>query len=246
MRHLRKVSFFILYFSFFIFVFGFFIEKNKNLQHQYESSSDELIYTDQSDDCDMIFSESPYKDIKKVALTFDDGPNVSTTPRLLDGLRERGIKATFFVVGENADNNKEIIKTMYEDGHLIGNHTNTHCNLAGLSCTEAKNEINLANNVIKEITGSNADYIRPPFGECGKQLDSELNMFKVLWDIDPRDWSVLNTRSVVNYVTAHTEDGDIILLHDIFDTSVDAALEITDILTERGFEFVTVEEIFFP
>lgn len=203
-------------------------------------------YGDRAGESDRVFSDSPYKDVKRVALTFDDGPNASTTPRLLDGLRERGVKATFFVIGKSADNNRDIIKKMYEDGHLIGNHTNTHCNLAVMSCTEAQNEISLANSVIKDITGLDTDYIRPPFGECGKQLDSELNMFKVMWDIDPRDWSVMNTKSVVNYVVNHVDDGDIILLHDIFDTSVDSALEIIDILKAQGYEFVTVDEIFFP
>ena len=203
-------------------------------------------YADRYDDSDNVFSDSPYKDVKRVALTFDDGPNSSTTPRLLEGLRERGVKATFFVIGKSADNNRDIIKTMYEDGHLIGNHTNTHCNLAGMSCEAAQNELMLANSVIKDITGFDTDYVRPPFGECGKQLDSELNMFKVMWDIDPRDWSVQNTKSIVNYVVSHVEDGDIILLHDIFETSVDSALEIVDILQAEGYEFVTVDEIFFP
>lgn len=203
-------------------------------------------YGDKAGDGDRLFSDSPYKDVKRVALTFDDGPNPSTTPRLLDGLRERGVKATFFVIGKSADSNRDIIKTMYEDGHLIGNHTNTHCNLAEMSCVEAQNEINLANSVIRDITGMDADYIRPPFGECGKQLDSELNMFKVMWDVDPRDWSVMNTKSVVNYIVSHVDDGDIILLHDIFDTSVDSALEVVDILKAQGYEFVTVDEIFFP
>lgn len=231
MKHYRGFFKIILYISFLIFVC---------------LPGEIFTYADRFDDSDKVFSDSPYMDVKRVAITFDDGPNISTTTRLLDGLRERGVKATFFVIGKSADNNREIIKTMYEDGHLIGNHTNTHCNLAGMSCTEAENEINLANNVIKDITGSNTDYIRPPFGECGKQLDSELNMFKVMWDIDPRDWSVLNTKSVVNYVVNHVDDGDIILLHDIFDTSVDAALEIIDILKSQGYEFVTVEDIFFP
>lgn len=231
MKNYKIIFKFIIYISLFIFMC---------LLGEY------FTYADQFDDSDKVFSDSPYKDVKRIALTFDDGPHIYTTPRLLDGLRERGIKATFFVIGKSADNNREIIKTMYDDGHLIGNHTNTHCNLAGMSCTEAKNEINLANNVIKDITGSNTDYIRPPFGECGKELDSELNMFKVMWDIDPRDWSVLNTKTVVNYVVSHVDDGDIILLHDIFDTSVDAALEIVDILKAQGYEFVTVDEIFFP
>lgn len=189
---------------------------------------------------------NPYTDIKKIAITFDDGPNVSTTPRLLDGLRERNAKATFFVVGENAKKNKDIIKQMYADGHIIGNHTNTHCNLATLTCSKALNELKQTDNTIFEITGEYPDFLRPPFGECGKVIGESLNMFKVLWDIDPRDWSVQNTDLVVKYVVNNVSDGDIILLHDIFDTSVDAALQIVDILSKQGYEFVTVDEILFP
>lgn len=199
-----------------------------------------------SDASDIQTDFSPYMDIKKIALTFDDGPNSLTTPALLDGLKERNVKATFFIIGKSAAINPEIIKQMHEDGHLIGNHTNTHCELTSMSCEIAMENINLANETVYNITGENMDFIRPPFGECGTKLSNKLNMFQVLWDIDPRDWSIQNTKSVVNYVVNHVKDGDIILLHDIFDTSVDAALQIIDILTEEGYQFVTVEEIMFP
>lgn len=189
---------------------------------------------------------NPYTDAKKVAITFDDGPCSLTTPRLLKGLKERNVKATFFVVGANADKNRDLIKEMYNDGHLIGNHTHTHCNLATLTSGSALTELNEVDNVIYNITGEYPDFLRPPFGECGNAIINSLNMFEVLWDIDPKDWSVQNTELVVLHVINNVSDGDIILLHDIFDTSVDAALQIVDILSERGYEFVTVDEILFP
>lgn len=229
----------LLYISLFIFVYFLF---SPNIHHT-DIPSSSITRDDTSSD----YTPDPaYMDIKKVALTFDDGPDSSTTPALLEGLRERNVRATFFVVGKKADENKDILEQMYKDGHLIGNHTNTHCNLSTMSCDNALEEINLANNAIFQVTGSYTDYLRPPFGECGDILDTSLNMFQVLWDIDPRDWSVQNTKSVVNYVITHADDGDIILLHDIFRPSVEAALEIIDILSERGFEFVTVDQLLFP
>lgn len=231
----------LLYICFFSFVCYL------TLPPQYSDSamqtSSSLISKDTSSDYKQ---PDAYDDIKKVALTFDDGPDSNTTAVLLKGLKERNIRATFFVVGKKAAENKNIIEQMHKDGHLIGNHTNTHCNLLNMSCDNALKEINLANETIYEATGNYPDFIRPPFGEWGDQLSSSLNMFKVLWDIDPRDWSVQNTKSVVNYVVTHVDDGDIILLHDIFDTSVEAALQIVDILSARGYEFVTVDEILFP
>ena len=101
---------------------------------------------------------------KTVAITFDDGPGSKTTPRLLDGLKERGVKATFFVVGENAVNNKDLIMRMYDEGHVIGNHTYTHVELTKLSKSAAINEITKTNELIESITGEPVTFIRPPCG----------------------------------------------------------------------------------
>ncbi len=234
----KQLKYFI-HICFFIFIFSFITPapvKDDTVQASVTLSGDNA----------PVMTISPYSDIKKVALTFDDGPHSATTPALLEGLRKRNVRATFFVVGKKAEENRNIIEQMHKDGHLIGNHTNTHCNLAVMSCNSALSEIDLANSVIFDVTGSYPDYLRPPFGECGDTLDDSLNMFTVMWDIDPRDWSVQNTESVVNYVISNVQDGDIILLHDIFDTSVEAALQIVDILSAQGYEFVTVEEILFP
>ncbi len=179
---------------------------------------------------------------KKVALTFDDGPS-KYTEELLDGLKERGVTATFFVIGENIAGNEKIIKRMYNEGHIIGNHTYSHINLKTISTEAAVIEINETNELIKSIIGEAPTYIRPPFGNWNDKLADKSNMSVVLWDVDPLDWSVLNTQSVVKNVTKYAENGDIILLHDIYETSVEAALQIIDILTKRGYEFVSIEEI---
>lgn len=181
---------------------------------------------------------------KKIALTFDDGPHPKYTLKLLDGLKERNVKVTFFIIGENAKNNPDVIKRIYEDGHTIGNHTFSHVQLTCISEDRAIKEITDTNNLIKELTGTEPKYIRPPYGLYSEALKRETNLTPVLWNVDPRDWSVLNTKSVVNHVVKRAKDGDVILLHDIFDTSVDAALQIIDELKKQGFEFVTVDEFY--
>lgn len=186
-----------------------------------------------------------YNDRKRVALTFDDGPGDSTM-RLLDGLSERNVKATFFVVGEKVLQYPDTILRMKEEGHLIGNHTYSHVQLNTLSCDAAIQEVKKTGDTIEDITGEKTEYLRPPYGECAKRMRQELNMFVVLWDVDPLDWSVQNADAVVNSVLSDVEDGDIILLHDIFDTSVDAALRIADALQKENYELVTVEELMFP
>ena len=121
---------------------------------------------------------------KRVALTFDDGPYPNLTRQLLDGLRERGVKASFFVVGENAKAYPDVIEMMYEDGHLIGNHTYNHVQLDKISKEAAKEEIEATNQKIFEITGVYPAWLRPPYGEWRKNLDFYVEMFPVLWDVD--------------------------------------------------------------
>lgn len=194
-----------------------------------------------SDSTDSTSSDTT----KKIALTFDDGPHPEYTIKLLDGLKERNVKVTFFIIGENAKNNPDVVKRIYEDGHTIGNHTFSHVQLTCISEDKAITEIKNTNNLIKEITGYEPKYIRPPYGLYSDALKRETNLTPVLWNVDPRDWSVLNTQSIVNHVIKRAKDGSVILLHDIFDTSVDAALLIIDELQKQGFEFVTVDEFEF-
>ena len=179
----------------------------------------------------------------KVALTFDDGPHPVYTPELLDGLKERGVCATFFVVGENIPGNEEILKRMDAEGHLIGNHTYSHVKLSELDTARACAEVEKTNALICEVTGKEPEFIRPPFGEWKKAMECSFEMIPVLWDVDPLDWTTKNMALVVERVLKDTKPGNIILLHDYYQSSVDAALEIVDTLTQRGYEFVTVDEL---
>lgn len=180
---------------------------------------------------------------KKIALTFDDGPNYTTTTKLLDGLRERGIKATFFLVGERVEYSEEVVLQMSRDGHLIGNHTYTHALLTELSMVNAQAEISRTNAVIEKITGTEVVFIRPPCGCWNEELFKEVDMIPVFWDVDPKDWCNMDVGAVVENVINSVDDGDIILFHDIYDSSVVAALEVADRLMDMGYEFVTVDRI---
>lgn len=180
---------------------------------------------------------------KVAALTFDDGPHPVYTRELLDGLKEREARATFFVVGSNIPGNEELIRRMAQEGHLIGNHTYDHVKISDLDAEEACLQIEKTSALIREITGKDTEFVRPPFGEWNRDMESPLVMIPVLWDVDPRDWSTKNVSDIVRRVLEDTEDGDIILLHDYYESSVQAALEIVDRLQAQGYRFVTVDEL---
>lgn len=181
--------------------------------------------------------------VKDIALTFDDGPHPVCTPRLLDGLRERGVKATFFLIGQSIDGNEDIVRQMHEDGHVIGNHSQNHMQLTLESAGAACGQIDSTNQKIYDITGVMPFYIRPPYGSWSEELECMVPMTVVLWNLDPLDWKSQNKDQVVRYVKKHVEDGSVILLHDVYESSVDAALEIIDTLTEEGYNFVTIDEL---
>lgn len=182
---------------------------------------------------------------KKIALTFDDGPHPRYTEQLLDGLKERNVVATFFVTGENAQNYPNIIRREQEEGHLIGNHTYSHIQFTSGNRETFREELVKTNEILKNITGETVSFVRPPYGSWDKSFEKELNMFPVLWNIDPLDWCSHNAECIAAKVVEKAGDGDIILMHDYYDTSVTAALEVVDVLQKRGFQFVTVEEILF-
>lgn len=179
----------------------------------------------------------------KIALTFDDGPHPTYTPMLLEGLRERRVKATFFLIGKNIEGNEEIVKQMAEQGHLIGNHTYNHVKVDELPAQEACDEMIMTSDLVEAITGETTCYIRPPFGLWDESLDCGIDMISVMWTIDPLDWTTKNVSQVVNQVVTEAEENDIILLHDCYESSVEAALQIVDQLQAEGFEFVTVDEL---
>lgn len=189
------------------------------------------------------WSEPPA--IRHVAITFDDGPHPVYTERLLDGLKERGVHATFFVTGQNAELHPDIIKRMSEEGHLIGNHTYSHIQLTSNNRETFRQELIDTNRVISKITGKEVLYVRPPYGTWDKKFETELNMFPVLWTVDPLDWCSSDADCIVRKVVKNTMENDIILMHDYYESSVAAALAAIDQLQAQGFTFVTVDEILF-
>ncbi len=191
-------------------------------------------------------AEAPDPVKKTAALTFDDGPHPVYTKKLLDGLLERNVKATFFVIGENIPGNEDLIRRMEDEGHLIGNHTYNHVKICDMAKEDACYQVEQTSALVREITGHDTEFVRPPFGAWNPELECSFVMLPVLWDVDPLDWTTSNTPLVVQRIEENTKDQDIILLHDVYESSVDAALQIVDILKKEGFEFVTVDKLILP
>ena len=179
----------------------------------------------------------------RIALTFDDGPHPVYTKMLLDGLADRDVKVSFFVVGKNIPGNEDLIARMEEEGHLIGNHTYDHVKICSMSGEDACRQVEKTSALVKEITGHDTEFIRPPFGAWNKEMECSFTMIPVLWDVDPLDWTTKNTALVEERILKNVQGGDIILLHDLYQSSVEAALGIIDRLKAQGYEFVTVDQL---
>ena len=178
----------------------------------------------------------------RLALTFDDGPSEYTIT-LSGGLKERGVQATFFLLGENMEGNEEAVKQLAQDNHLLGNHSYHHVQLNKLSQSKACQEIVKTNNLIYEYTGIYPMYVRPHYGEWDKGLDCGVDMIPVFWSVDSLDWKLKNTEQIVKKVLTQVEDGDIILMHDGYATSVEAAFQIVEHLKKEGYQFVTADKM---
>ena len=183
---------------------------------------------------------------KKIYLTFDCGYENGNSSAILDALKKHNAPATFFVVGHFLETAPEMVKRMVEDGHTVGNHTYHHVQLNKLNETKAREEILKTNNLIYETTGVYPLYLRPPFGAWKKNLELCVEMLPVFWTIDTLDWKVQNTEKIVRTVQEQIEDGAIILMHDEYDTSVEAALQVVDELKNQGYELVTVDQLILP
>ena len=180
---------------------------------------------------------------KQIAITFDDGPNPEYTMKLLEGLKKRGVKATFFVLGAEVEKYPDIVKKIDDGGHLIGVHSYEHVNFGQIGDEAAIEQIEKTQEAIHNVTGKYAGYIRPPYGCWKKSLDVEVPLIEVLWDIDPLDWATKDADTVVQRILKGVTEGSIILLHDASQSSVQAAFSVIDILQQENYEFVTVEDL---
>lgn len=181
---------------------------------------------------------------KLLALTFDDGPRRSTTSALLDGLARRGVHATFFLVGSNLDGNEELILRMEAEGHQVGIHSYNHKMLTGLNAADLYAEVGALHDRLTDLLGHDGFLLRPPYGKTDDALRRRAGAPIILWSIDPEDWSDDDSDRQTALILSQARDGDIILLHDIYPSSVDTALRVVDALLDEGYYFVTVDELF--
>lgn len=178
-----------------------------------------------------------------IALTFDDGPT-KYTPALLAGLEEADVKATFFLSGYRIDQFPELAAKIWEDGHEIGIHGQNHKRLDNLSRREIAAEI--VENRDRLPAGCKARWLRPPEGSCPPavcQVAKAKNLGVMIWSVDPRDWECDDAGCIAGQVVEKIQDGDVVLLHDTSESSVQAALNIVQTLSDRGYRFVTVSEL---
>jgi peptidoglycan-N-acetylglucosamine deacetylase len=191
-----------------------------------------------------VHVDGPY-----IAMTFDDGPSAETTPRLLDILKQRNIKVTFFEIGQNAERNPAIVKRILAEGHEIGNHSWTHPQLSKLSDERVTEEITKTQDAIKNASGSGytPTLLRPPYGAITARqkdwIEKQFGLSIIMWSVDPFDWKRPGASVIEQRILAGARPGAIILSHDIHKQTVDAMPATLDALLAKGFKFVTVSQL---
>jgi peptidoglycan/xylan/chitin deacetylase (PgdA/CDA1 family) len=182
-----------------------------------------------------------------IAMTFDDGPSSANTPRLLEILKQRNIKATFFLIGQNVASNPDIVRRILADGHEIGNHSWTHPQLSKLSDDRVTAEINKTQDAIKEASGFTPTLLRPPYGAITARqrewIESQFGLSIILWSVDPFDWKRPGASVITQRILSQVRPGAIILSHDIHKQTVDAMPTTLDSLIAKGYKFVTVTQL---
>lgn len=177
-----------------------------------------------------------------IAITLDDGPG-KYTEALLQKLEEYHARATFFMLGHNAERYPEAIKKMEEMGCDLGNHSWSHTSLLTLDDAGVKSEIDMTNAAISAAAGHGASLVRPPYGKYDDRVKSLIGLPLVMWSVDTLDWKRKDAAQITEYVLNTVSDGDIVLMHDIHDFSVEALMNLIPELTNRGFQLVTVSEM---
>ncbi len=177
---------------------------------------------------------------KSVAFTFDDSPNIGKTNRLISILKDNYATSTFFMVGEKMELNKELVSLVNSSPNEIGSHTYSHKNLNKLDTEEIKEDYLKVNSIYKDITNKELKLFRPPYGI---NKDTYGNMSVILWSLDTLDWKIRNSDYIVNTVLNNISDGDIVLFHDSYNTTIDAVEKLLPILYNKGYQIVSVSTL---
>lgn len=191
---------------------------------------------------DSVHVDGPY-----IALTFDDGPSATLTPKLLDLLAAHQMKATFFVVGQNAADNPAILKRALREGHEIANHSWSHPNLGKMSDDAVRRELQKTDDAIFAAIGKRPTFLRPPYGSITPRqkrwINEEFGYRIIIWDVDPLDWKRPGPSVVCSRILKETRPGSIVLAHDIHPATLEAMPATFDQLSAKGFKSVTVSEL---
>lgn len=178
-----------------------------------------------------------------IALTFDDGPYAPVGNRIMDSLEQYKGRATFFVVGNRVASYKSEIKRMHDNGHEVANHTYEHAYLTKLNAAEIRSQIERCNSAVAAVTGEAPKLVRLPGGLKNNTVLANINYPIIMWSVDTRDWKTRNAQKTIEAVIGTVKDGDIVLLHELYQTSGDAAVSLIKILSEQGYQLVTVSEL---
>jgi peptidoglycan/xylan/chitin deacetylase (PgdA/CDA1 family) len=182
-----------------------------------------------------------------IAMTFDDGPHATLTPKLLDLLAARHIKVTFFVLGECVEQNPEVLRRAAREGHEIGNHSWSHPQLNKLSDDAVRSQLRRTDDLIKSVTGKRPTVFRPPYGALTarqkKWIHDEFGYQIIMWDVDPLDWKEPGPTTVANRILKETRPGSIVLSHDIHKGTIEAMPSTLEQLENKHFKFVTVTQL---
>lgn len=180
---------------------------------------------------------------KLVALTFDDGPNSTSTGRVLDILKENDVPATFFVLGQMVENNEDMLKRINDEGHEIGNHSYDHSDLSKLDSASVKNQIDSTNKAVEKVTGKKPTLLRPPYGAYNDTVLGASDMTIALWNIDTLDWQSHNPTAIVNEVKNQLQPQSLILMHDIHEDTADSLDSMIKYLKSEGYRFCLTSEL---
>lgn len=186
-------------------------------------------------------------DQRVLAMTFDDGPHPTNTPRLLDILKQRNIKATFFLIGRSAKTYPQIVRRIVEEGHEIGNHTWSHASLTSRSDEQIRKELQMTEDALVAAAGYRPHIVRPPYGAINARIKqlmfSDFGYANIMWSVDPQDWRRPGVSVVTNRLVNGAHKGAILLAHDIHAPTIDAMPSTLDQLLTKGYQFVTVSQL---
>lgn len=231
-----------------IYIFDFHLSRNSNIDITYieeKEICDDNCKLEQEKKKRKEYLLQQYSQKKLIAITFDDGPSKHTA-RLVDELKKRKVPATFFLLGENAEKFSSVIKFEHDTGNEIGIHSYKHNLFTKLNNTQINEQIDKTKYIILNEIDYPISLIRVPYGVINKKVENilkENNLTNVLWTVDSKDWKFRNVDKIYNYVLKNIKGNDIILMHDIYSTSVDSALRLVDTLQSDCYTFVTVSEL---